>query len=79
MDWVVGLLVGELLVLMLMIAEGLVLLGLAHILALIGALLTKGACLMRILCFLTRAYIQISHQHINCTYLSLERSPTRPF
>ena len=39
-----------------MIAEGLVLLGLAYIVVLIAALLTKGACLLRILRFLTRAF-----------------------
>ena len=39
-----------------MIAEGLVLLGLVHILALIGALLTEGACLLGILRFFTISF-----------------------
>ena len=40
----------------LMIAEGLVLLGLTHVLALIGALLAEGACLRSILCFLAMTF-----------------------
>ena len=42
--------------LVLMIAEGLVLLGLAHIMVLVRTLLTKGACLLGILPSLTRTY-----------------------
>ena len=48
-DRIVGLLVRELLVMVLVIAEGLMLLGLAHVLALIGALLAEGACLRSVL------------------------------
>jgi len=51
-DRVVGLLARQLLVRGLMVAKGLVLPGLTHILALVGALLAKGARLLRTLCLL---------------------------
>ena len=55
-DRIVGLLVRELLVMVLVIAEGLMLLGLAHVLALIGALLAEGACLRSILRLLAMTF-----------------------
>ena len=52
--------------LVLMIAEGLVLLGLAHIMVLVRTLLTKGACLLGILPSLTRTYT--SNELVNDAY-----------
>ena len=56
MDRIVGLLARELLVMVLVVAEGLVLLGLAQLLALVGALLAEGARLRSILCFLAMTF-----------------------
>ena len=55
-DRIVGLLARELLMRGLVVSRSLVMLGLAHMLALIGALLAEGACLLSILCFLTMPF-----------------------